>query len=117
MNRYAAAGISADAAQGKRVIVITQDVRTSREALEQIAQATPTDVDMTVRRANGAESVSYPTTGGEVIIRSYRQGARAYAADILYLDEAVDPILRGTDAWASLYANLATSQHAEVIRA
>jgi len=39
------------------------------------------------------------------------------SADIVYLDEAVDPLLRGTDAWTSLYANLAASQHAEIIRA
>lgn len=27
------------------------------------------------------------------------------------------PLIRNTDAWASLYANLAASQHAEIIRA
>ena len=117
MNRYAAAGINADAIAGKRIIVITRDVQTSREALEEIAQAIPQDVDVVVRRANGAESISYPTTGGEITIRSYRQGARGVSADIVYLDEAVDPLLRGTDAWTSLYANLAASQHAQIIRA
>lgn len=117
MNRYAAAGINADAIAGKRIIVITRDVQTSRDALEEIAQATPQDVNVVVRRANGAERISYPTTGGEVIIRSYRQGARGVSADVLYLDDAVDPLLRSTDAWASLYASVAASQHAEVIRA
>lgn len=70
MNRHAAAGTSADPARGRRIIVITQDVKTSREALEEIAQVTPTEADMTVRRADGAERISYPTTGGDAIIRS-----------------------------------------------
>lgn len=117
MNRYAAAGINGDAFKGKRIIVITRDTKASRDALEQITEAAPLGVDITIRRANGTESISYPTTGGVVIIRSYRQGARGYAADILYLDEGADALVRSTDAWASLYANLATSQHAEVIRA
>ncbi|KTR95356.1 hypothetical protein NS220_06000 [Microbacterium testaceum] len=117
MNRYAAAGINGDALKGKRIIVITRDGKASREALEQIAQAAPLGVDITVRRANGAERISYPTTGGEVFIRSYRQGARGVSADILYLDDAVDALVRSTDAWTSLYASVATSQHAEVIRA
>lgn len=107
MNRYAASGISADAVQGKRIIVITRDLMTSGEALEQIVQATPTDIDITTRRANGAQRISYPTTGGEVIIRSYRQGARGVSADILYLDESVDPLIRGTNAWT---ASTPTSQ-------
>lgn len=117
MNRYAAAGINADALAGKRIIVITQDTILSREALEQIAQAAPLGIDIRIHPANGAESITYPTTGGKVIVRSYRQGARGVSADILYLDDAVDPLVRSTDAWASLYASLATSQHAEVIRA
>lgn len=117
MNRYVAEGINADAITGKRIIVITRDVRTSRDALEEIAHAVPLDVDVVVRRANGAESISYPITGGEVIIRSYRQGARGVSADVLYLDDAVDPLVRSTDAWTSLYATLAASQHAEIIRA
>jgi len=117
MNRYAAAGINEDALKGRRIIVITQDTKLSREALKQIAQAVPLDVDVVIRRANGAESINYPTIGGEVIIRSYRQGARGHSADILYLDDAVDQLVRSTDAWTSLYASVAASQHAEVIRA
>ncbi|MBD8477580.1 hypothetical protein [Microbacterium sp. CFBP 8794] len=116
MNRYAAAGINADAFKGKRIIVVTQDTTLSREALDQIAQAAPLGVDVTVRRANGAERVSYPTTGGEVIIRSHRQGTRGVSADVLYLDEGVDALVRDTHAWESLCASLNGSQHAEVIR-
>lgn len=116
MNRYAAAGINADAAQGRRVIVITRDGAALRDALDQLTAAMHTDTPTTIRRANGAESINYPDTGGEITIRSYRQGARGITADTLYLDEAVDPLVRDTNAWTALYASLAASQHPEVIR-
>jgi hypothetical protein len=116
MNRYAALGISKDAEQGKRVIVITVLGIESRCALDEIAaQAT---ADITVRRANGREQIDYPN-GGRVTVRTHRQhlGLRGHNADVLYLDVGVDALIHDTAVWDSLWACTATSPHRELIRA
>ena len=113
MNRYAAAGIALDIAQGKHVIVLTSSTHASREALDVIAPLAPEA--SRVSRANGAEQITCPS-GGRVKLRSVRQGTRGLGADIIYLDEGVDAELRSTDPWDSIRASLVTSPHAEVIR-
>lgn len=113
MNRYAAAGIAFDAAQGKRVIVLTSSSLTAREALRAIAACAPEQ--SIVVRTNGGERIVCPS-GGQVKLRPMHHGARGLSADIIYLDEGVDAELRGTDQWDSIRASLAGSPHAEVIR-
>ncbi|WP_248240576.1 hypothetical protein [Microbacterium kunmingense] len=114
MNRYAAVGINQDAELGKRIIVLTVTTTESRAALEEIAALAPAEAS--ARRANGLESIRYPS-GGRVTIRSHRQGTRGHSADVLYLDGGVDAQVRDTAAWDSLRATLAASPHAEIIRA
>lgn len=116
MNRYAAAGINADAEQGKRIIVITALHSETRHALDEIAAQATTEVR--VRRANGDERIDYPN-GGRVIIRSHRQhlGLRGVTADVLYLDGGVDALIRDTAVWDSLWACTAASPHRDLVRA
>lgn len=112
MNRYVAAGIAADIAQGKRVIVLTLTTDLSREALDELAERAPEG--SRIERANGAERITCPS-GGRVILRSYRQGSRGHGADVIFLDYGVDERLGESD-WRSLQASLSGSPHRELIR-
>lgn len=113
MNRHKVAGIVADLAAGRRVLVVCQDVRASRDAFYSIAAAAISadlDDDLVVRRANGSERIGHPN-GGVVLFRSRRQLARGLSADVIVLDfDASD------DELAELLPVIAASPIRELIR-
>lgn len=74
---------------GQRVVVVSPAGRASRDAFEDVASAcVAADLDdgLVVRRANGAERVESPRTGGAAVFLGVR-GARGHRADLLVLDE------------------------------
>lgn len=113
MNRYTVAGIIADVTAGRRVLVVTADLRASRNALQSVVdqlEAGGRMGDVRVLRSAGMERIDRPAGGG-VTFRSVRQGARGHTADVLVLEAAPTP-----DELADFLPVIATSSVRELIR-
>lgn len=114
MNRYAAAGIAADAETGRRVLVVTRDGTAARVAFDEICRATH-GADRIIR-ANGGERIEH-RNGGRVVFATPRPSAfRGVSVDTIYVDAGADPQLDERD-WSNLLPCLAASTNGEVIRA
>ncbi|MEV8023674.1 hypothetical protein [Microbacterium sp. NPDC080220] len=107
MNRYAAAGITAEAAQGKRILVVAPTAIELREGLLDLIDAAANTEGASIRRANGAERIDYPNRGG-IRFATTRSTQRAIGSawDAIYLDAGVDLI---PDQVADLSPCLATT--------
>lgn len=106
MNRYTAAGVTRDAAAGKRIIVIVPRSPHVHETLDTLLTHTPEFTAVT--RANGSEGITYPTGGSIRIYTTYRGDAlRGRTADIVLI---TDDALRSLphDAGTVLAATLCT---------
>ena len=93
MNRDTVAGVFADLVVGRRVVVMTENVREGRSLMDSLvatAEAAGVRSCVTVARAHGAERVSHGS-GGWVIFRSLRTGCRGLTADVVYIDGDATP--------------------------
>lgn len=116
MNRYTAAGIAADAANGKRIAVMTRIGSASRQALNEIVKASLVSKGYcTVHWAIGYQSITYPS-GGQVIFRSGRNGLRGEYVDVICLDACLDFAKAETDCLEGWLPALQGSTCPEIIR-
>lgn len=93
MNRYAALGLVLDAYEGKRIIVLSPSHNASRDALEECARS-PFAEGAEVRRANGAERITFGTLGC-IRFQNVLRPLRGMFADVVFIDEAADRELQG----------------------
>jgi len=114
MNRYAAAGIIADAKDGKHVVVLSINGRDSRCAFAEVAHHAK-DADR-VHRANGAERIDF-TGGGQITFHRGVDSLRGTSADIIYLNGDAERHIHNTDQWSAVQAAIATASTPQIIRA
>lgn len=116
MNRFAAHGMIAEAQQGKRILVLAEAARTIRDEMDEVIRllegADPDTYD--VRRARGAERISFPA-GGCIRFQSALARIGGQSADVVFLDAGVDEMLRNTDTWPDLHGIV--RPHGEIVRA
>lgn len=105
MNRYAAAGLIADAHAGKDILVVTRGTRQAHTFDEIVTLAGPL---CEIRRANGAQRVTFPS-GGRIRFDSTTTG---HTADIVFIDAGVDD-----DSAYYPHAHEAVHPDGELIRA
>lgn len=113
MNKYAAVGLAAEAAEGRRILVITE---TQAEAESAIACCFNTDDPAIQRivRTSGQQQIDYKS-GGSIKFRSYRSsGHRGVTVDTVFLDTGVDQAMSDP---ASVMACIAASTAGTVVRA
>lgn len=111
MNRYAAAGLAEAARQGRRILIVSYDLRASAEALDDF-RGLVDDADVT--RVNGKQRIAFPS-GGRVRFTSVRsRGHRGVVADTVYLDGELD---RDPSVIADLLPCIQTSPTGELVRA
>lgn len=116
LNRYAAAGMVGEAAQGRRILVVGINGMDVRSSLGECRSRLDADEVSRVSTANGAERIDF-MSGGCIVFRSYQgRGHRGVSVDTVCLDAGVDREL-STDRWASISACVASSPNAEIIRA
>jgi len=86
VNRYAAAGIAADAAQGRRVLVLSRTHAESSGAFPQVAGAfNPAEVTRSTRSSGRMRIVH--KSGGRVVFLAYTsRSLRGQSADVVYAD-------------------------------
>lgn len=112
MNRYAAAGIAADAQDGRRVLVIAPTYGHARTAFDDISRLTRR-ADRIVR-ANGAEAIHHRNGGSVRFTTPLSSSSRGLTVDVIFLDT-------GVEATPELLANvepcLVASSYGELIRA
>lgn len=112
MNRYAAAGIVADAKAGRRVLVLTVTERAMRDVVDGIRREEPV---AQYARVNGRDTIRID--GAEpILIQPVLATVRGYSVDIIYLDTDADRCLT-LDDWRGLQTVLATSSVGEIVRA
>ncbi|MDQ1127578.1 hypothetical protein QE428_002611 [Microbacterium sp. SORGH_AS 505] len=91
MNRYAAAGITAEASLGKRILVIAPNAIELREGFLDLIDAASTTEGAVIRRANGAERIDYPNRGGiRFATTRSTQRARGTSFDTIYVEAGAD---------------------------
>jgi hypothetical protein len=112
VNRYVAEGVLTDLFDGKNVLVLCADRGDIRSTQDNILAALDTNdlPGLKVRRANGAESISYDT--GRVMFSSYHSSLRGLSPDVIVLDG----LLRDLDADWWFEFDHALAARAEVIR-
>lgn len=115
MNRYAALGITLDAHEGKRIVVLVARAAAIRHAMDEVMRvlvdADPDDYQ--VRRAAGDERIQF-ISGGSIRFLSVGATTHGWTADVVFLDEDVDRMLNQDD-WMNLRA--VTQPAGEIIRA
>lgn len=91
MNRFVAAGLLADAAEGKEIIIATADRRSCREAFTLVEDAALRLAHRfpfaRVLRSAGSERI-FMCSGGWLRFVSGRNSLRGLTADIVYVDDA-----------------------------
>lgn len=104
MNRYAAAGLTADALAGKRIVVLSPTSGMAYDAMDTVVR-TLDDADpdtFRVRRANGEERIEF-LSGGRIRFQSARFSLRGMSADVVFID--ADRVLSATHR-ADLHTDL-----------
>lgn len=113
MNKYAAVGLAEEAAQGRRILVITENQAEAQNSLTCFNTMDNPNVER-VYRANGQERITFKS-GGAIIFRSFRsQGHRGISVDTVFLDAGVDQAMHDPEG---VMACIATSTAGAVIRA
>lgn len=113
MNKYAARGLALAAAlDGRRILIVTHRHVELRAALDELAAFNMPGQE--VRRANGAEHITYPSGGSIRFATSHGHAHRGITADTVYLD-GVEPHERGLIH--ELRACTMSSPTGEVVRA
>lgn len=99
MNKYAAVGILADAADGKRIIVVERDHRAVHEAVRVFRGFVEENrIPARVRVANGAERIILGA--GWVRFTTPRSnGMRGLTADVVFIDNDAHRVLNDGDAY------------------
>lgn len=96
MNKYAVLGMLIDVYDGKRLVVVERDYQAVQAAVRvfaEVVQAMDLAGVLTVRRANGAESVQHPS-GGRVVFATPRSNRmRGLSADVVFIDNEADRVL------------------------
>lgn len=105
MNRYATAGLVADAASGKEILLVTRGAMLTAAFEELVTLAGPVCV---IRRANGAQSITFPN-GGRIRLDTTTTGL---TADIVYIDAGI-----ADDSAFYPHAHAAVRASGELIRA
>ena len=114
MNRIMAAGLVAEAEQGKRVLVLSGSQQMAHEAFRQIVEVGRPDIFKAIY-TNGAQSVQL-ADGGRIDFRSVRStGSRGISADLLFIDHDADEAFRSRPG--DFIAAIATSAPGELNRA
>lgn len=112
MNRYTALGLTADATEGKHILVLTRTTNEIREAVAEIARVA---LNAHVERTHGRELVTFPR-GGEIRVRSHGASLRGHSADVVYLDAGVGQDIN-LDTLSDCHLIVAASPSGEIIRA
>lgn len=112
MNRYAAAGIAAEAQDGRRILVVSRTYGTARTAFEEIAAHTR-HADRIVR-VNGADAIHHRNGGNVRFTTPRSSNGRGLTVDVIYLDAHVEAT---RELLATLGPCLAASPYGELIRA
>ncbi|MFB7843621.1 hypothetical protein [Microbacterium sp. NPDC056052] len=86
LNRYVAAGMVAEAHEGRRILVLSIHGRDARASMDEcLHHADEADL-LRVTRANGAERITF-NSGGRIIFRSVQgHGHRGVSVDTVYAD-------------------------------
>lgn len=114
MNKYTAKALAESARDGRRILIITENMHEAKHTL-QLLEEHPDGVH-SFRRTNGQARVDYQS-GGLIDIRSYgSRGHRGISVDTVFLDAGVDQAL-SMDEQASLMACTAASPTGEYMRA
>jgi hypothetical protein len=107
VNKYVVAGLLAEAAAGKLVLVVSESTKMSRYTLELMSEAEP---DFKTYRAHGQERVETPA-GGSIRFTSPRStGHRGVEADVCFVDCDLS-----YDEWSDLAPTIAAG--GEMMRA
>lgn len=119
MNKCTASALAAEAAAGARVLIVSHSVIAARQAFHDFDELAES-VGAEVRRANGAQRLTFPS-GGRVHFTSARAtGGRGLAVDVVFVDWDVETEL-SVDELKRFYDDitpcLATSTRHEIIRA
>lgn len=112
MNRFAAAGLIAEAEQGKTVLVVSEGWNHSRHAFLNFEPLATTATRIV--RAAGTQRIDYPS-GGCVRFTSARSQPAGVVADIVFIDwdaETANPMV--TEVYRPC---IATSPRGEIVRA
>lgn len=112
MNRYTVQGLVADAAEGKRVVIVGSG-RVTNDMFHELKRVGGDSVEKAVA-SNGRQRL-YFKWGGEIRFALSERSLRGVAADIVFIpdvESGQDP-----DLVASAFAAVSTSQFGEVIRA
>lgn len=112
MNRYAAAGIAADAAKGRRVLLVAQTYTLARQALAELANHI--DGHAFVSRSNGAEVIGWPNGGLITASGADHRRHRGMVVDVVYVEPGAG---HDMDLMADVEPCVAGSPYAEIIRA
>jgi hypothetical protein len=112
VNRYAAAGIAAEAQDGRRILVVSCTYGTARTAFDEISAHTRR-ADRIVR-ANGAEGIHHRNGGSVRFTTPRSSSSRGLTVDVIYLDAHVEAT---PELLATLGPCLAASSYGELIRA
>lgn len=94
MNEYAARSMLIDISQGERIVVVVRDYRAVHNAVRVIAAENERiDWGATIRRANGAERVTYPGGGSITFATPLSNRMRGRSADVVFIDNDADRVL------------------------
>ncbi|QIN93688.1 hypothetical protein QDW23_gp29 [Microbacterium phage Stromboli] len=111
MNKFTARGLAMTAALEKRDILVVVDYHEVSETLREMANTiAPTEV----RRANGAERITFPGGGRVIFRRPGGHGHRGVSVDTVFVDE---PFARDRRLLEDLVPCVAASPRGELIRA
>ena len=101
MNSYVVTGLLAEARDGKRVIVLSENGAGARHVFELLADEAGSEV--AIRRRHGEESISFPDSDGRIHFSSVRSGLRGWVADVVFVD--CDPTIEQLQVLAPVVAS------------
>lgn len=120
MNKYTASALSAEAASGLRVLVVSHSRRAELDAFGEFEALAESAGASRVRRANGAERIEFPSGGFLAFASARARAGRGICVDLVFVDWDVETELSPSER-ATFYEDvspyLATSARHELVRA
>lgn len=86
VNRFAALSLLAEAEAGKTVLVLSHTQRAARDAMDDFLQLSDGQPGIEVRRANGAERITFPSEGRLIFRSTQSTGHRGLLPGIVFVD-------------------------------
>lgn len=114
MNKYAALGLTIEAAAGKTVAVISRNNHLAGMALHEFE--VPLADGWRVRRTNGDQRIDAPS-GGSIRFRSAGQSHRGMTLDVVYVDSDAADLLYDDRVSDELRLTLSSHPDASIVRA